>query len=230
MRKCLVISLLFVVAICVGCQTQSWKDTEFSPGSGRDTDAPWQVHSGLFEFGAAFKAGAAKANNETSEEFDGYTLDFEQQNMGANFFLGYMINEYWELGAFLEYASEVWDPDVRHAPEVDEDMFEDGDYTGWCYGPRIVYNFSQTGTDVVPYLAASAGWGEMTYDDDDGELDATRMFGQIGFGLRFFPWDGVALNFEGYYRSMEDDVEGEVADFTIRSDEGGILVGLSLFF
>ncbi len=228
MHKCLFISLLLVVAMCVGCQTQSWKDTSFAAGSGRDADSPWQVHSGLFEFGANFKAGVAKSDNETSEEFGGYTLDFSQQNLGANFFLGYMLTECWEIGAFVEYASETWDPELRRSPDI-EDTLDDADLTGWCYGPRIVYNFSQVGTEVVPYIAASAGWGDMTYEDDM-DVDSTRSFGQIGLGLRLFPWDGWALNIEGYFRSTDDEVDGDIEDVTIRSKEGGILVGLSLFF
>jgi Outer membrane protein beta-barrel domain len=222
MRKCLVISLLFVAAMCVGCQTQSWMNTD------KGADAPWQVREGLFELGGSAKIGAAKANNKTSEEFDGLTLDFTGQMSGANFWLGYMLTDTWQVGGFVEYASEVWDPEIRHEPDV-EDTLDDIDVTGLCFGPRIVYNFSQVDTHVVPYLALSGGFGDMTYDGES-ELDGTRSFGQIGLGVRVFAWDRVSLNLEGYYRSVEDKIEGDIADVTIRSSEGGILAGLSIFF
>ena len=232
MRNCLVISLLLVAAMCVGCRTQTWNDTQFEPGSGRNADMPWQVHSGLVEMRLAYQASSGGVNNETSEEWGGYTLDIDQMNAGISFFAGYMINDYWELGGFVEYAKEVWATDVRRSPGTDPDMFGDWDVHGVTFGPRLIYNFSQTGTDVVPYIAASAGFGGLTIepDESDDSLDATRMYGQIGLGLRFFVCDGWALSLEGFYRNTSTSVDGEIEDVTTHSDEGGLLFGCSFFF
>ena len=92
--------------------------------------------------------------------------------------------------------------------------------------------FSQTGTDVVPYIALSGGYGALTVerDDTDQDYDATRVFGQIGFGIRFFGWDGIAFSLEGFYRNSTTSIEGDIDDIGTNSDDWGALLGFSVFF
>jgi len=207
----------------VGCQTQSWRGTEYEPGAGRDADTPWCVHSGLFELSVGVQGGFLAAENETlgssSEE-----IDFETAAFRGNAFLGYMINDTWEIGAFIETANETWDPDD----------FDEVDVTGFGYGARLVYNFSNVTTDIVPYFALSGGFGNMTWDFDGDEYDADRCFGQAGVGVRFFGWEQICFNLEAYYRyvsdSIDDTVDGFAVKDTVVGNEGGLLFGVSVFF
>ncbi len=225
MRKSLAVCLLLVAVMLVGCQTQSWRGTEFEPGTGRDADTPWCVHSGLFELSLGVSGGFLSAENQTLGS-DEEELDFETSAFRGNAFLGYMINDFWELGVFVETASESWDPDD----------FDSVDVTGFGYGARLVYNFSTVTTDIVPYVAFSGGLGNMTYEDlgEIGDFDADRCFGQVGVGVRFFGWEQVGLNLEAYYRyvsdAIDDTVDGVTIDDTVVGNEGGLLFSISVFF
>ena len=218
MRKCFTISLILAAAMLVGCQTQSWRDTDFAPGAGRGADTPWQVQGGQIELNLGVGYGFAALDNEE------YLIeqDFETYRGNFNVGLGYMINDYWQIGGFFQYAWETWEPD-----EVGDDLELDG----WTVGPELTYNFSNVGTEVVPFCSLAAGFGQLTaeVDGSDDEDDVDRMFGQAAVGLRFFPWEGIAWNIEGYFRYVED--EFDESDVTIRTPwEFGAMFSISVFF
>ena len=218
MRKCLTISLLLVAAMIVGCQTQSWRDTDRAPGAGRDADTPWQVHGGLIELTGSLSAGFGAVDDQ---DFGDYNADIEAVSWRGSLFGGYMINDYFELGAFFEYTWGTWDIDQTGAGEID--------VTGWAIGPKLIYNFSNVGTDVVPYVSVAGGWGSVDAEYDDEEDDGDQAFAQLGFGIRFFAWDGIAWNLEGYYRYQEWELD-ELEETVRESWEFGLILSASVWF
>ena len=212
MRHCLVITLLLAATMVVGCQTQTWKGTDYAPSAGRG-DNIFQVHGGLFEVQGSVAAGWVGVETPL-ENLDGLRF-------GGQLFAGYMVNDYWEFGAFAEYGKETWN----------SDDFDDIDVTGWAVGPRIVYNFSNVGTDIVPFCELSGGWGDVDLESDDIDDSATQTFGQVGVGVRIFAWDGIAWSLEGYYRYTGYDLD-DTDDKVRKNDPGefGALLSLSVFF
>jgi hypothetical protein len=235
MRTYLTFSLVIVAALFMGCQTQSRKDwSDVEPGAGRDANIPWQVHSGLFEVNIAVEGyGAGQSwydkvmrprNERTAETFPQNGMKTDKLGFGGELFFGYMLTDAFEIGLNVSYVAE------EHKPKQD---FPDFDVRGWEIAPELIWNFSETGTDVVPYLTVSGGYGGMTYEAPGfTNQNVDRQFVQGGAGIRFFGWDGISINGEIFVRYFDDDVKWGNGFET--SNNRGIVVGgavsVSFFF
>ncbi len=212
-----ILSLALLSLATIGCQTQTWGGTSWEDGTASD-DSVWQIRTGLVEANIGVRAGAATVKDA---KYSSPVDDFDASTFAVSGFLGYMINDFWEAGVWLESVNESWSSDRFSS--------EDFDVTGIVYGCRIVHNFSNVSTDVVPFIACSTGFGTVEYDPDFGtKEDADRFVVQPSVGVRIFGWNRLGFNIEVYYRSTSD--KGEKSRVREQTSEFGGLFSVSYFF
>jgi len=209
-----ILSLALLSLATIGCQTQTWRGTSYEAGT-RESASVWQVRSGLVEVSAGVRAGAGTIEDGDLSGFD----DYLSTATAFHGFLGYMMNDYWELGLFVEFLEESWEGD---------NLSFDADVEGLLWGAKLIHNFSNVSTDVVPFVACSVGFGSVEWDADGDTEDAERFMAGASVGVRIFGWDRFGINFELYYRYMSDDFD----DIDLREDinEIGGILSLSYFF
>ncbi len=143
----------------------------------------------------AVQSFAASLNQGTRELvvqglFDVETTEDSQLDLTIKY--GHFVLNYIELGAAFDFS--------------DNDIV-----SSYGIGAFAEYNFDQ-GTEVVPFVGASIGWGRSTIDTDvvDEENDAVVLGAEAG--SKYFLAENIALAASGEFNWASADLYGEEND------------------